>query len=235
MADAHVTSRRIAALAPTVAALAPTVAALAPTVAALAPTVAAYGCSLGCQGWRPDGGGALFWPNPKPLRTSPHPLRWPARSPSYMRSRPTPSSCRNPAGAPQPCTSTRTLADPSPHPNPYPSPSPKPSPSPNLNPSPIPYPNPALTHLSLSLRLSLRLSLSPSSSPSTSRSNTFLTGRERHGERPSTAGPTHASAAGREREIREQPVRLPVAAKEGAAGRMLPGKDGRLYKAGRGA
>ena len=34
---------------------------------------------------------------------------------------------------------------------------------------------------------------------------------------------------------REQPVRLPVAAKEGAAGRMLPGKDGRLYKAGRGA
>ena len=41
--------------------------------------------------------------------------------------------------------------------------------------------------------------------------------------------------AGREREIREQPVRLPVAGKEGAAGRMLPGKDGRLYKAGRGA
>ena len=71
--------------------------------------------------------------------------------------------------------------------------------------------------------------------PQPSRSNTFLTGRERHGERPSTAGPTHASAAAREREIREQPVRLPVAAKEGAAGRMLPGKDGRLYKAGRGA
>jgi|TARA_B110001469_G_C9441092_1_gene223427 hypothetical protein len=40
---------------------------------------------------------------------------------------------------------------------------------------------------------------------------------------------------GREREIREQPVRLPVAGKEGAARRMLPGKDGRLYKAGRGA
>ena len=59
--------------------------------------------------------------------------------------------------------------------------------------------------------------------------NTFPNGRERL----STAG-SAASLNGRERELRELPVRLPAAGKDGAGRRMLPGKDGRLYKAGRG-
>ena len=99
--------------------------------------------------------------------------------------------------------------EPQPRPCPYCDPNPNPIPSPN------PYPKPT-----------------PTPKPNPNRSNTFLTGRER----PSTAGPTSSNMAGREREVREQPVRLPVAGKEqGAARRMLPGKDGRLYKAGRGA
>ena len=85
-------------------------------------SLGAYRCSLGCQGWRPDGGVALFWPNPKPLQTSPHPLQVAGSVPELHAIE------AHTFELPQPSRRTSTL-----HLNPHPS---RPQPSPEPLPQP---------------------------------------------------------------------------------------------------